>query len=387
MLFLMFTAGAVVALVYIVGGVPGGVSEVVATGAAANKFQFFNFSLDPTLEFTFWVGITLSVWGSLYSYGTDQMLAQRMFCCRGVSPARWSIISSSISQLVPATCLFIGVALYAYFKHHPMTPDEAAQVAQSRDRIFPLFIVGHMPAGVRGMIIAAIFAAAIPASSLAAMAQTFMTAFWQPFRRRRAGLRPGEPDPPEHERFDMVLSRILIVVSGIALSAMAYVGFAAKIRYPEVLNLALSMVGYTGGGLLAAFLLAFLKVDVDDRGILWSVPLSMVAVFGMQWKQPWAGWVVYSACVLLLVLWFALQRPTLSKTLIFIMGLAVAVSIYLKLGVRRDGQLLPFSWPYMIPTGSVIAFLWGWMLGDRVERIPGQNPTVGPEKLKLGDLK
>ena len=375
MLFLMFTAGAVVALVYIVGGVEGGFPQVLeiarqatdATGKPVDKFQFFDFSLDPTLQFTFWVGITLSVWGSLYSYGTDQMMAQRLFCCRGVTPARWAIISSGVSQLVPATCLVIGIALYAYFKQHPLAGADAAFLKEDGDRIFPYFIVNKLPNGVRGMIIAAIFAAAIPASSLAAMTQTFMSAFWQPWRRRRAGLGPGDPDSPDAERRDMFLSRILIVVSGAALSGMAYVGFAAKRDIPEVLNLALSMVGYTGGGLLAAFALAFLRIKVDDRGIIWSVPLSMLAVFGLAWKPWWSTLVALVGAGILLAAWFAKGDRRLGKTILFAVGLWVALVIHFYVGVPRHGfvYLKPFAWPYWIPIGSLVAFVWGYLLADR----------------------
>ncbi|MBI2931923.1 MAG: hypothetical protein HYY16_09745 [Planctomycetes bacterium] len=348
MLFLLFFGGAIVSMLFIAGHVPGGWSEIIANAASVDKFKLLDFSTEPTLAFTFWCGLIASTWGSLNAYGTDQLLAQRMFCCRGERPARRAIIASSAGLLVTVTCMMVGIGLYSYYKHFPLSPADAADVAQEGSRIFPKFIVRVIPPGLTGLIVAAIFAAAISSldSVLAAMSQTFVSAF----------LPPKTP-----ERRAMAVSRALIVVFGVVLSGMAYVAIEAKKAYADILNLALAMAGYTGGAMLAGFMLAFLKIRVNDLGLVWSAPLSVVAVFAVAWKQPWAIFACWAACAVLLGLWITAVARSPGryrwKTPIFLLGIGTVVTLQL--------HFVPIAWPWYIPIGSIVAFVWGWWLADR----------------------
>lgn len=389
-LFLLFLGGAIISLAFVLGHIPGGWGELAAAGSAAGKFRVFDFSLDPTLEFTFWAGIIATTWGSLNAYGTDQLLAQRMFCCRGAREARKAVIGSSVGLVVAFTLLVTGVGLYGFYLHrarakaepqaarerlemlaahriltgdearevhalvvdHAFEPRDAALMKENRNRVFPIFIVREIPPGLTGLIVAAIFAAAVSSmdSILAALSQTFVSAFYLPWRARRGG---------SDDRRQIVVSRILVVVFGVALCGMAYVGILASKRYPDILNLALSMAGYTGGALLAGFMLAFLGLRVDDRGLVWSAPLSVVAVFGVAWKAGWASWAVAASSAILLGLWIVLEarrRPWL-KTAVFSGAIAVPLLLHWALPVAP-------AWPWFIPIGSIVAFGFGWLLAE-----------------------
>src|SRR5262249_20908177 len=147
---------------------------------------------------TIWTAVIASTWGGLGSYGLDQTLAQRMFCCNSERDARWAIISSSVSQLVTITVAFVGIGLYAYYQDHALTGDALQLFREKGDRILPIFVVGVVPMGLKGMIIAAVFAAAISTMMgvLTATSQTTLTAFYEPLRRwqlRRSAVR-GFPD-------------------------------------------------------------------------------------------------------------------------------------------------------------------------------------------------
>jgi Na+/proline symporter len=435
-MFACFLAGAVIALIFVAAHVPGGFGEMASIAGAAGKFTFFNFKPDLTLEFTFWAAVFANTWGCLNAYGTDQLIAQRMFCCRDVKPARWAMVVSGASQLVTLTLLVVGVGLYAYYRQatretldkqavadasaraqrerlreleakprlsekevaevHAMVidrgfaPEDAQLMKKNRNRVFPIFIVRVIPPGLTGLIVAAIFAAAISSldSIMAALAQTFISAFYMPWRRRRLAREGTAPDPQAEEARQIRLSRVLIVVAGVALCAMAYVGILAERRWPDILNLALSMAGYTGGALLGAWMLAFLRMPVDDRGIIWSAPLSVIAVFGLAWKPLWATHVCLAASAVLLGLWVWNawgDRERWRKTVLLALGIDAALALHFHVGVAKAGQiyLAPLAWPWWVPIGSIIAFVWGWLLAESSVRIPGQNPTVGPEDLKL----
>ena len=88
---------------------------------------------------------------------------------------------------MPAQALFfaIGTALFVFYKPHPGRLDPTLPT----DAIFPLFIVRELPAGVAGLIVAGIFAAA--QSTLASSLNSVATAYVTDFHRR---FRPGRPD-------------------------------------------------------------------------------------------------------------------------------------------------------------------------------------------------
>lgn len=373
LLFLLFVVGAIVSLGFVAHLLPGGLGEIIQAGIDGNKFRVLNFSTDLTLEFTFWTGIIASTWGSLNAYGTDQLIAQRMFCCKGPKQARIAIIASSASLFVTLMVLFVGVGLVAYYNHHPLTGADAELIAERGDRIFPIFIVRVLPAGLTGLIVAGIFAAAISSldSILAALSQTFLTAFYRPFRKRHgAGEVQSGPSDGVQDQKEVLISRVMVVIWGVALCGMAYVSIAATQYYKEVLNLALSMVGYTGGAMLAGFLLALWRINVNDRGLVWSAPISLIAVFGLAWKEPWATYVIWGVCALLLVMWLLSSCREVSrfvrKTPLFLSAIAIVLILHHYLGFDRGGDYpSPIAYPWFIPIGSVIAFVFGILLADR----------------------
>src|SRR5262245_5170391 len=178
-LFACFALGAVVALGTVISLLPGGLAEMCRIGWDAKqsgwpqyglplkpsgdwgKFTFFDWSTNPVRQYTMWTAMIASTWGGIGSYGLDQTLAQRMFCCKNERDARWAIISSAVSQLVTITCAMVGIGLYAYYQSHPLEGQALELFRTKGDRILPIFVVEVVPMGLKGMIIAAIFAAAI----------------------------------------------------------------------------------------------------------------------------------------------------------------------------------------------------------------------------------
>ena len=191
--FGVFLIGLTAALVYVCVELPGGAREMIRVAAEADKFRFWNFSTDPNVAFTIWAALIANTFLCLNAYGTDQLIAQRMFCCRGKREARIAIITSSVGQLVAGLALFVGVGLYAYYHRFGLTGEAARLVADKGDRIFPVFILQKMPPGLVGLIIAGVFAAAISSldSVLAALSQTVVSGFYKPWRERR---RESEPE-------------------------------------------------------------------------------------------------------------------------------------------------------------------------------------------------
>lgn len=426
-LFVVFLIGAVVALGTVAFYLSGGVSEMFRIGWDAKecgpwgKFTFFDFSVSPVRQYTMWTAAIASTWGGLGAYGTDQLLAQRMFCCKNERDARWAIISSTFSQVVTLTVMLVGVGLYAYYKQQPAAdaspeflaaaahPDfpnlrgEAYEMFQKTpDRIFPIFILERIPTGLKGLIIAAIFAAAISSlmGILTALSQVVMSAFYNPLRERYLRKRGIEvslsgnieelaerKETTAEDRHSVFIGRMLVLFWGAVLCVMAY--FAADVRehYKSILDLGLAMVGYTGGALLAGFALSFLPLSIDGRGFMYSGPLSAVCVFATVWHQPWTHAVCWTFAVIILLVWAwrliadarssaVLVRDSL-QTLILVAGIGLILWLnyhgYWDAGTNADGEpiIQTVSWPWYAPLGSTIAFVWGYLLARRRDGTTG----------------
>src|SRR5262249_25165477 len=135
----------------------GGWTQIAADAAAANKLHMFSFRWDFGVPFTFWAGLLGGTCLTMASHGTDQLLVQRLLTCRNQRDSQKALVFSGFVFLFQfALFLTIGIMLFAYYKAYPLTTSLA-----SNDEIFPTFIVSRLPHGISGLVIAAIFAAAM----------------------------------------------------------------------------------------------------------------------------------------------------------------------------------------------------------------------------------
>ncbi|MFH0980455.1 MAG: hypothetical protein V2A79_02820 [Planctomycetota bacterium] len=404
-LFLVFLLGAAVALATVSHALTGGFGGLLRTGYAAGesgcwgKFTFFDFDPSPLKAYTIWTAVIASTWGGLGSYGTDQLLTQSMFCCQDARQARRAIIGSTFGQVVTFLVMLVGVGLYAYYQAHPLTGEALEIYRQKGDRIFPIFIVQVVPVGLKGLIIAAVFAAAISTvmGVLTALSQTILAAFYTPLRQWRARLVAASvgtaADPPStaaEERHSVIVSRLLIMFWGVVLCLMAYFSETISHKYPSILDLGLAMAGYTGGALLACFALSFLPLHVDGRGYLWSAPLAVFYVFALVWHQPFTNKVCWTFAVIVLAGWLlglarknAARRkplpspvlPAWAQTLVLVVGLAgmLLISHYGYWPAKPDANgnvtYLTVAWPWYAPLGSTVAFVFGYFLARHQPRL------------------
>ena len=181
----VYLGGSVIAAVVLLDLIPGGWPEVAAAGSAAERFRLFDFSLDPTRGYTFWSGLVGGACLTVATHGTDQLIVQRYLCSRSEGAARKALLWSGVVVLAQFTLfLVIGVMLYVYYTGQ--APDLLAALSRDgrvqTDRVFPAFIVTELPSGVRGLMVAAIIAAAMStlSSSLTASASTTLADFYLP---------------------------------------------------------------------------------------------------------------------------------------------------------------------------------------------------------------
>src|SRR6476661_11116640 len=184
---IIYIGGSLIAAYMLLTLVPGGWNEIYSQGMAAGKFQVLSFKWSTNLPFTFWAGLFGGTFLTMASHGTDQLLVQRLFTCKNQRDSQKALILSGFVVLFQFVLfLTIGVMLYAYYNHTQL-PDAAlsAQTCLSGnkcDQIFPRFIVDQLPHGISGLVIAAIFAAAMSnlSGSLNSLASTTILDFYKP---------------------------------------------------------------------------------------------------------------------------------------------------------------------------------------------------------------
>lgn len=371
--FVILMIGALAALVFAVYSVDGGADEVLRIARETDKLNVIDARWNLALNYSLWVGLLSMPFLNVAAFGLDQSIAQRMFCCKTPRQATIAIIASSLGQTVAVLMLFVGVSIFAYFVHHPPTADEATRIADDATSVFPVYIVRAVPTGLRGLLVAAIFAASMCSSALSALSQSTMSAFREPVIQlcRRVGLVRGRAPG------DVALSRVLIVFWGVVLALVAVACIPIRKHYPNAIDLVLNVVAYTYGPMLGIFLLAFFPIGRDDAGLMWAVPLAMLAVFGftvhgsinltmlgIDGDLPWADWVVWAgsgAALLMALLRFRDDLPRIA--VITLAALAIVMLHHARAGIRPDGGPI-FPSPYWAyPVGTMVTLFVGWGLG------------------------
>jgi SSS family solute:Na+ symporter len=273
----IYVGGAFVAAVILLDRIPGGWNEVAAVGEQFHKFQLFDFSRDIARSYTFWAGIIGGAFLTTATHGTDQLMVQRYLCSRSARQATGALLASGavvFAQFV--LFLFIGVMLFAFYQHSALPPE----VASRADRVFPHFIVTQLPPGLVGLVVAAIFAAAMStlSSSLNSSAATALTDFYRPLMAR------GRSDAHY-----LKVSRGLTAMWGAVQIIVAIVAIAIEQR---VVDAVLSIASFTNGPILGLFFLGALTKRVGRVGALAGVAAG-IAVMLLVWLGLNVSWQWY----------------------------------------------------------------------------------------------
>lgn len=152
-------SGGVLCLVCVVTQLPGGIGQVLEVGSAANKFSLGSFDWDLHSR-TFWTVAILGILNWLNIYSGEQTIVQRYVSARTTREARKAtILFSAVAVPTWTMFFFIGTALFVFFK---VFPDPAVAKLQP-DQMLSYFVFTHVPAGLAGLVIAAVLAAAMSA--------------------------------------------------------------------------------------------------------------------------------------------------------------------------------------------------------------------------------
>ena len=360
-LFLLFVAGVAVSLGVVAWELEAGMASTLSAAWSEGKFTLFDLSASLTAPYTLWAALIGATIGGVAAFGTDQLMAQRLFCCRSARDAQLAVTASGVSVLVSLSFAFVGIGLWAYYEQVPLTGVAAEIVAEQPDRVFAVFAVEAVAVGLKALVVAGALAAAVSSldSILAALAQT-TSALLRSRTRSGNGVR---------------LPRLLVLGWGLVLGLTSLAMDTVAARYDALLDLALAMAGYTGGALLAAVALSLAPLGRDGRGFLWSGPLSALAVFAAVWHQAAAGWICLLGCVVLLAAWLRMDgRGRPAASLFLALGAGGVLALW-RWAEGPGGAVL--AWPWYVPLGAAVAWLWGLGL-SRGAKEPASGRSDSP---------
>lgn len=269
----IYLSGALLAMAALLGSVPGGWSEILAVGNDVGKFKMFDFRFNLTTTYTVFSGFIGGCFLTMASHGTDQLMVQRLLTCRDLRSSQRALIGSGFVIILQfALFLLIGVMLFVFYEHAP----ERLSIARS-DEIFPLFIVRELPRGISGIVIAAIFAAAMStlSSSMNSMASSIIMDLLKP-----------------------ALGKSWTVAQELLFSRLATLGCAALFvivaalagSWGNVLETGLKIASFTYGGLLGSFLLGLTNKSAHEPGTMVGLLAglgTMLAVSLTPVAWPW----------------------------------------------------------------------------------------------------
>lgn len=295
--------GAALTLLIIWMHLPGGVSDVWRVGWADGKFSLGSFDALNVGHETFWVILAYGLMENLKNFGVDQSYVQRYIAAADDREAARSVWLGALLY-IPVSFLFfvIGTSLYVFYQNgnraddvrllvarqHAMRFEEAASSnlseyasrltdTQIGDRVLPHFIATQLPSGVRGLLIAAIFAAAMStvSTSLNSSATLVMSDLYQRL------IRPQATDAQL-----MRVLRLATLVWGVAGTAVAI----GLVYWTEsVLDIWWTLSGVLGATIVGLFLMGLVYPRLSDAQAKVAAAAGLVLIAWMTFSPLWAG--------------------------------------------------------------------------------------------------
>jgi solute:Na+ symporter, SSS family len=250
--------GAVIfALFTILHDIPGGLKGV-SERMAGQDMSFFQTGWDAAKPFggalkgmledpyTILAALLGSTFLTMATHGTDQDMVQRMLTAENTSKSRLSLVLSGFAD-IPIALAFLAVGILLWVRYQ-IIPDTS--LPEAHNEIFAYYIVHQMPIGIRGLIVAGVFATMMGSTSAAlnALATAFIRDFYQPYIK-----------PTATDREAVRAARIATAVFG-GLMILVATGAAYSVLRTNItiIPMALGVLGYGYGSLLGVFLLGVL---------------------------------------------------------------------------------------------------------------------------------
>ena len=277
------------------GGALDGLAHVY--DVAADKFHMILKKDNP--EFANLPGIAVLIGGmwvaNLYYWGFNQYIIQRALAAKSLKEAQRGIaFAGFLKIIVPLIVVVPGIIAFVMYQENIA---EAAQAFTGADGIhydkaYPWLIGTFVPAGLKGLVVAALSAAIV--SSLASMLNSTATIFtmdiYKPYFNKKAG----------NKQLVTVGRLTVLVALAIATALANTLG-----SIPQMFQYIQEYTGIVSPGILAVFLMGLFwkKTNVKGAivGVLSSIPVALALKF-LPIEMPFLDQMLYTLLITLVVI-------------------------------------------------------------------------------------
>jgi solute:Na+ symporter, SSS family len=260
MQLLVYVAGGVAALM-IAWQMAGGPAAALSLAQNAGKLRVIDPSFNLTSTYTLLGGLIGGAMLSAASHGTDHLIVQRLLGARSLRDAQVALVGSGVLVILQFLLfLLVGSAIWSAGQ---------APADISTDQLFPRFVVDHLPAGLAGVVIAGILAAAMGthSSAINSLASSVTHDFYAGWT--------GKRDPVHLLR----VGRRVSAAWGVLLMGGAwFFEQYSRQRDTPVVVLALSIASVTYGGLLGTYLMAERWPRAAGRDVITALWFTMTCM-------------------------------------------------------------------------------------------------------------
>lgn len=274
---IILIGGAILCLAILMFSMPEGpmqTFDLAIHSPEGNKFSLGAFTSDLTTS-TFWVCLIYGVFINLQNYGIDQNYVQRYHAAKTDKDAKFSALFGGY-LFIPVSALFflIGSALYSYYQAGVAPiPDE---IAQKPDYVFPYFIVNGLPVGLRGLLIASIFAAGMStvSTSVTSAATILLTDYFRPFFLKRREMKG---------RVEVAILRL----SSVGVGVLGIIVAIAMLSVESIIDAWWTLSSIFSGGMLGLFLLGCIPRKINRIAALLGCICGIIVIAWISLAEMW----------------------------------------------------------------------------------------------------
>ncbi|MBO7070694.1 MAG: sodium/solute symporter [Bacteroidales bacterium] len=265
----------------------GQVKDPLQGWVGGSKVQMFDFSLSLSKPYTILGGMVGVAVFKIAQFTTDQEFVQRQLACKDVRKAGRSLVVSQLLSL-PTVLIFlsIGLLLWVKYKADPSADGALSEgfFTDARD-VFPQYIKNLIPAGVRGLMITGLLAAALSSfnSAINSMASSFVADLYLPWRQRKGKARQQDSE-------QIASSRWMVVLMGTLLTAFAIL--TCVMQQSSGLNLvdfATGVMCFAYVGMLGVFLTAIFTKRGNNRSVMAALVAGILIVIPLMFQKDLFG--------------------------------------------------------------------------------------------------
>ncbi|MDF7798511.1 sodium/solute symporter [Pontiellaceae bacterium B1224] len=263
--FVILIGGAIWVAISLANGVEGGAAEILAVAKETGRLHIADWKFNlfamtgPAVAISFFFQL-------MQDYGTDQVTVQRLMATGSMKKTIKSVAFNACTDFfIIALLMFIGLGLFTFFQPHELPADITS------DKVMPYYIIHYLPQGISGLLITAVFAAAMSSmdSGINSIATVIINDFKKPF---------FQVSSFQFKISDVTLARIITVALGFLATGLAF--YVSTIQ--GILKAFFSFMGMFSAPVLALFLLGVLTRKGNFKGWLIGLGASLLSSVWIQ---------------------------------------------------------------------------------------------------------